>query len=113
MEFRGVMIETIVLTAVITTIVSTVCGYAIRQFYKLLTASQAQHRAELRNLHADWAKERSQLLERIQRPERVPATDDSLAFAPTPDQEPDDSALVGSINWDDAYLDLEAENAEG
>lgn len=99
------MLETIIITAAVTSVVSAVCSYAIRQFSRLLTASQAQHVAELRNLHADFAKERGRLLERIQRPERIPTDSTPLVLPPTPEQEADDSFLVGSINWDDAYLE--------
>ena len=47
-----------------------------------------------------WAKERAELLNRIQRPDFTPV---QIPQGEIPEQEPDDSALVGHIEYDEKY----------
>lgn len=106
------MIETIIITASVTSVVSICVGYAFKQLVNVFLGAQAQWAAERRNMHAEWAKERSELLERVQRPEMRPLAPDAPQtewVAP----EPDDSHLVGQIAWDDAFLAEDVTDAEG
>ena len=57
-----------------------------------------------RRAESSWARERSELLERIQRPEMRPAAQPVYEFeAPEREREPDDWANVGTIRIDDQY----------
>lgn len=65
--------------------------YAGRQFESLVVDNSIR-RAEL---ELEWAKERRELLNRVQRPElHVPQPAEHFEF---PDPEPDDAHLVGTI----------------
>ena len=106
------MIATIIVSASVTSVVTIVIGWAFKRaldgFLGLHRAAQAQWVAERRNLHAEAARDRRELLERIQRPERVPNTDVAVPTTEYVVPEPDDSFLVGQIHWDDAFLNEDA-----
>lgn len=55
-----------------------------------------------RNLEAQWAKERDKLLERIQRPDRIPAAPRTDFVVP--EREPDEWGKVGSVEIDENWL---------
>jgi hypothetical protein len=113
------VIETLVVSAAITSVVAISVGWVFKRTVDAVLgvhrAAQAQWAAERRNMNADWNKERQQLLERIQRPERTPLVDLPTQPAVGVEGELDESYLVGQIHWDDSFLSegLEDADAEG
>lgn len=59
-----------------------------------------------REARRQWALERRELLERIQRPERIPVSAAADEEFEVPEMEPDESDAVGTIHWlePDEYL---------
>lgn len=102
------MIETIIISASVTSVVTVCVSWAFKRAVERFLAMHEM-------LIKETARERSELLERIQRPEAPPQSQRS----PLPDawngweqETPDLSHLVGTIQWDDKYLNEDAEGGD-
>lgn len=80
-----------------TIVLGAVCVALVVALVVIVRALTGAYRAS----EGHWAEERRELLNRIQAPERLPVS--APATWASPDDEPDDFALVGTIQIDEEY----------